>query len=108
MNTKKVLKKLEEIGGFENVTLEGKKKIIATYTGIMNSINDQKLNEITEKFPSNRYDYEIKIQEGKLILEIKDNPGFIHRQELKNRIQNDRIFFDPASLLHRDRFPRRF
>ncbi|MBE9391932.1 hypothetical protein IQN75_00700 [Elizabethkingia anophelis] len=95
MNTKKVLKKLEEIGGFENVTLEGKNKVIATYTGYMKSINDQKLKEITNKFNAERYDYEIKVQEGNLILEIKDNPAFERLHSISS-FNGYRVFSDPA------------
>ncbi|MCT4182396.1 hypothetical protein CMU11_12625 [Elizabethkingia anophelis] len=108
MNTKKVLKKLEEIGGFENVTLEGKNKVIATYTEIMNSIDDQKLKEITKKFPSERYDYEINVQEGKLILEIKDSKRYLRSQALNNTMRSGRVFFDPTDFMYRDPWKPRF
>ena len=70
MNTQKLLKKLNKFDLFTVITIEGDKKITATFK---DEINDSDLNDIVKNFDRRHFDYCIKIADGKMVFEIKNN-----------------------------------
>ena len=69
MNTEKVLKKLNRIGGFGPITIEIENKIVATAP----ELTDVKLTAIVKEFPGDKYDYKIKAVDGKIVVEFKES-----------------------------------
>ncbi|BFO64094.1 hypothetical protein [Chryseobacterium sp. KCF3-3] len=70
MNTKKVVKKLNDLGFFTSILIEKQEKVTAV---IESQLNDVKLKNIVKAFTSEKYNSEIKIKEGKLVIEITEN-----------------------------------
>lgn len=95
MNTKKVVKKLNDLGFFTSILIEKQEKITAF---IECQLNDTKVNSIAKSFPLEKYNWEIKIKDGKLAIEITEQ--YLRRYTATVRITPHTFPFPPIRCNH--------
>lgn len=93
MSTIKIVKKIQKIGGFNPITVEGNRQVTALFN---HPLSDVKMSEIVKAFPLKKYQFTITTVDQKLKIDIS--------KSLYIRTLSRRAHYDMADAMHASLF----